>query len=106
MKWDRLYTPGTHFQVKGLHRLGDAVVGRRRDAVAADALEEAHRSRVASLGDREATGARRKGTPGAAPRLPVEASGRSFDAGASATARAAARHLFNDSTRPLRAHEA
>ena len=102
VRWT-LYTPGTHLQVKRLHRLGDAVVGRRRDAVAADALEEAHLRARGSLVDR---GARRKGTPGAAPRLPVEASGRSFDAGASATARAAARHLFNDSTRPLRAHEA
>ena len=37
-------TPQSNLEVKGLHRLGDAVVGRRRDAVAADALEEAHRS--------------------------------------------------------------
>ena len=36
-------TPRSYLEVKGLHRLGDAVVGRRRDAVAADALEEAHR---------------------------------------------------------------
>ena len=35
-------TPHSYLEVKGLHRLGDAVVGRRRDAVAADALEEAH----------------------------------------------------------------
>ena len=35
-------TPRSYLEVKGLHRLGDAVVGRRRDAVAADALEEAH----------------------------------------------------------------
>ena len=69
-------TPHSYLEVKGLHRLGDAVVGRRRDAVAADALQEAHRvSRGrGSLGDREATGARRKGTPGAAPR-PGAASG-------------------------------
>ena len=47
-------TPQSNLEVKGLHRLGDAVVGRRRDAVAADALEEAHRvSRGrGSLGDR------------------------------------------------------
>ena len=44
-------TPSSHFQVKGLHRLGDAVVGRRRDAVAADALEEAHRGSRGSLVD-------------------------------------------------------
>ena len=36
-------TPRSYLEVKGLHRLGDAVVGRRRDAVAADALQEAHR---------------------------------------------------------------
>ena len=62
-------TPGSYLEVKGLHRLGDAVVGRRRDAVAADALEEAHRLRVTCpwFACRwEATGARRKVTPGAA----------------------------------------
>ena len=47
-------TPRSYLEVKGLHRLGDAVVGRRRDAVAADALEEAHRGSRArgSLVDR------------------------------------------------------
>ena len=38
------WTPRSYLEVKGLHRLRDAVVGGRRDAVAADALEEAHRS--------------------------------------------------------------
>ena len=97
-------TPHSYLEVKGLHRLGDAVVGRRRDAVAADALEEAHLRAHGSLvdGRRPARVARaRLGSPKAGG-CQWRPSGRSFDAGAFTTTRAATRHLVNDATRPLR----
>ena len=44
-------TPRSYLEVKGLHRLGDAVVGRRRHPITADALEEAHLRARGSLVD-------------------------------------------------------
>ena len=100
-------TPRSYLEVKGLHRLGDAVVGGRRHPITADALEEAHLSRPArrvarrSGGDRCASQGHAWGSPKAGG-CQWRPSGRCFDASALATTRAAARHLLHGATRPLR----
>ena len=44
-------TPRSYLEVKRLHRFRNPIIGRRRDAVAADALEEAHLRARGSLVD-------------------------------------------------------
>ena len=95
-------TPRARLEVERLHRLGDAVVGRRRDAVAADTFQEAHlRARGSLVGPARVARARLGQPQGWG--LPLERpSALRLSTQAFSATRADTQHLVHDAPRPLR----